>query len=628
MTLPIGVEALSRERINAMASRMGLQITLKEQFDFLESGKTLDLQAAPGSGKTTLVALKLALLAEAWSASTRGLCVLSHTNVAADEISARLAGTPGQTLLRYPHFIGTIQSFVHSFVALPALRSGGVTPQAIDNKAYAAHAERLLHLGQFSALRGSVANRANGEQVVTEATYVFEADQEWLQIAGKLPFGRHTKSYKQLLALKGLLTRKGILRYRDMYALAEQHLYRNPRLSAGLRRRFPFVLIDEMQDTDATQAELLRTILNDAVIVQRVGDINQRIFLGSEADQSGHGFPNDGALELPVSQRFGPSIAKVASRLTVCRSQIIRGDGPAGKLAVITFTDDSIDQVVPRFETLVRETLAPDVLAASVPRVLGGRINPGDSQLFPQAISCYLPELAPTQPVMANDGLLRVYRKALADVSGDERLRSGTTTLWDVVRRAVWRHEALVSRDVEPAHLPPLAELERQIGTAGHRIRTLLTKALIHPCDAPEVWKAFAQALIDAVAQLAGRTLLQTGQLTELLAAYTALPNTTQIDRSVTTSTIHNAKGETHCATLVLECPTPQGKFHDLGTLLPVISGIRLVSTLNKTAQEAALTTFVATTRARHLLALAVHRDRATPYLEILRQDDWLVVGV
>jgi DNA helicase-2/ATP-dependent DNA helicase PcrA len=79
VTLPVPSDALSRERINAMAARMGLEIALPEQFAFLESGATLDLQAAPGSGKTTLVALKLAVLAETWSASTRGVCVLSHT---------------------------------------------------------------------------------------------------------------------------------------------------------------------------------------------------------------------------------------------------------------------------------------------------------------------------------------------------------------------------------------------------------------------------------------------------------------------------------------------------------------------------------------------------------------------
>ncbi|MGM3213530.1 UvrD-helicase domain-containing protein, partial [Klebsiella pneumoniae] len=72
-----------------------------------------DVQAAPGSGKTTLLAAKLILLASKWKHSNRGLCVISHTNVAAAEISKRLADSPqGAPLLGHPHFIGTIHSFI------------------------------------------------------------------------------------------------------------------------------------------------------------------------------------------------------------------------------------------------------------------------------------------------------------------------------------------------------------------------------------------------------------------------------------------------------------------------------------------------------------------------------------
>ena len=93
-------------------------------------------------------------------------------------------------------------------------------------------------------------------------------------------------------------------------------------------------------------------------------------------------------------------------------------------------------------------------------------------------------------------------------------------------------------------------------------------------------------------------------------------------------STVHNAKGETHCATLVLECVTAQGTSHDLGGLLPVIAGIALAAHLPKTVRRTALTTFVAATRARYLLALAVHRERAEPHLEALRRDAWEVVSL
>lgn len=58
----------------------------------LENGSR-DFNAVPGSGKTSLLAAKLLLLAKKWPHARRGICVLSHTNVARDEIAQRLSET-------------------------------------------------------------------------------------------------------------------------------------------------------------------------------------------------------------------------------------------------------------------------------------------------------------------------------------------------------------------------------------------------------------------------------------------------------------------------------------------------------------------------------------------------------
>ena len=99
----------------------------------LENGSR-DFNAVPGSGKTSLLAAKLLLLARKWPHARRGICVLSHTNVARNEIAHRLAGTAeGSQLLNYPHFIGTIHSFVNHFFAMPLLRSLGQKIDVIDD---------------------------------------------------------------------------------------------------------------------------------------------------------------------------------------------------------------------------------------------------------------------------------------------------------------------------------------------------------------------------------------------------------------------------------------------------------------------------------------------------------------
>ncbi|MCD4665649.1 MAG: UvrD-helicase domain-containing protein [Bacteroidales bacterium] len=85
-----------------------------------EIDKNLDIVACPGSGKTTVLLAKLLILADRMPFEDGGgICVLTHTNVAIDEIKARL-GNSSSKLFSYPNFFGTIQSFVDKYLAKPA----------------------------------------------------------------------------------------------------------------------------------------------------------------------------------------------------------------------------------------------------------------------------------------------------------------------------------------------------------------------------------------------------------------------------------------------------------------------------------------------------------------------------
>ena len=77
--------------------------------ELIKNMDSVDIQAFPGSGKTTILVAKLAILAKKWPYFNTGICVLSHTNVAREEIEDRLGNTEvGRKLLSYPHFIGTV----------------------------------------------------------------------------------------------------------------------------------------------------------------------------------------------------------------------------------------------------------------------------------------------------------------------------------------------------------------------------------------------------------------------------------------------------------------------------------------------------------------------------------------
>ncbi len=79
------------------------------------------VQACPGSGKTTTLLAKLIILSNKMPLPDgKGVCVLTHTNVAIDEIKAKL-GSKADVLFKYPNFFGTIQTFLHKYVTSAAL---------------------------------------------------------------------------------------------------------------------------------------------------------------------------------------------------------------------------------------------------------------------------------------------------------------------------------------------------------------------------------------------------------------------------------------------------------------------------------------------------------------------------
>ncbi len=108
-----------------------------ERREFIRHLKSRDVIACPGSGKTTTLLAKILLLASKMPfKGNRGICVLTHTNVAIDEVKAKL-GNNSHHLFQHPNFFGTIQSFVNRFLAIPGYKQEFGKPlQCIDSEMY------------------------------------------------------------------------------------------------------------------------------------------------------------------------------------------------------------------------------------------------------------------------------------------------------------------------------------------------------------------------------------------------------------------------------------------------------------------------------------------------------------
>lgn len=96
---------ITNDDIGWIASLLGNNIEFDDSRKVvIKSLESVDIQAFPGSGKTTTLVAKLAILAKKWPFPNAGICVLSHTNVAREEIEDRLGNTvEGKKILSYPH---------------------------------------------------------------------------------------------------------------------------------------------------------------------------------------------------------------------------------------------------------------------------------------------------------------------------------------------------------------------------------------------------------------------------------------------------------------------------------------------------------------------------------------------
>ena len=221
----------------------------------LKSLDTLDVEACPGSGKTTLLVAKLAILANRWADLRRGLCVLSHTNVARREIEQRLGSTAeGQHLLSYPHFIGTIHGFVNEFLAIPWLRSNGYPIEIINDEIVRVHRWRKLEV----ATRRMLEKNRYDEGLMKFQDSAFGLGQ--IRWGNKGTLGESTKIYQALRDACRESAQQGFFCHDEMFIWAHELIDKVPEVTGFLRKRFPLLFIDEVQDNNELQSKLLHRL--------------------------------------------------------------------------------------------------------------------------------------------------------------------------------------------------------------------------------------------------------------------------------------------------------------------------------------------------------------------------------
>lgn len=246
--------------------------------------------AGPGAGKTRwLISHLERVLRESNRLNKTGkIACITYTNVAAEEILNRLKSDKSR------FDISTIHSFLYRNIVKPfsyLIKKNDTGELLFETSSLDGHDEHIVHGDRFrrwirsiEQLNGKSYNSYNWPQnkpkVIAELSsldYVFENGEVNLIIRQNRG-GRITKSNGELWVYKSKYWKDGIMHHEDVLYFSYLILSRSPRVVEFIRAKFPYIFIDEFQDTTEIQTWLIEKITEQHTKVGIVGDVAQSIY--------------------------------------------------------------------------------------------------------------------------------------------------------------------------------------------------------------------------------------------------------------------------------------------------------------------------------------------------------------
>ncbi len=273
--------------------------------------------AGPGSGKTRVLAHRVAYLLRHANAHPRSIMAVTFTNKAAGEMRERINRLVGQAVPVSTGWRGLTIGTFHSICAR-ILRAdapaAGLNPNFViydDGEQLTAVKQALRDLKlddklyKPEAMRSAI-SKAKNELIRPDA---FEATTYWAEIARRV----YTR-YEEILAANGGLDFDDLL-CRVAWLFREQ-----PEALKRYQDRYEYLLVDEFQDTNTAQYEMIYRLASASRNVFCVGDEDQSIFMFRGADYRNvmrfrEDFPEAKVVLLEQNYRSTQTILDVANAI-------------------------------------------------------------------------------------------------------------------------------------------------------------------------------------------------------------------------------------------------------------------------------------------------------------------------
>lgn len=297
------------------------------------------VKACPGSGKTYSVSARLAKLIYNTNFKHNGIAVISFTKVAGEEIKNSLNDNFEISKLSYPHFIGTIDSFINHHIFLPfghLFMKCSSRPEIVGTE-----------FNKWFNFDSSMTRYFKGRISGRDANYYFDKvsfhlDGELRQLmpASSYHFSwknqrkinnDYKKVFQDIIDSKWHHFSEGKANQADANYIALRLLQDYPFILDSLSTKYNHLIIDEAQDTTDIQMEVINMLDNSGIKnIILVGDPNQAIFEWNTADAdlfvSKFNDDNYFNIELNENRRCSEKICNLLNRMTIEDSVSIADD--------------------------------------------------------------------------------------------------------------------------------------------------------------------------------------------------------------------------------------------------------------------------------------------------------------
>ncbi|RST72491.1 ATP-dependent helicase [Siminovitchia acidinfaciens] len=280
--------------------------------------------AGPGAGKTHWLVehIKNVLLNSTKLSNISKISCITYTTVGAEEVLNRLKDNQDKV------DVSTIHSFLYSNIVKPYIHllkdeSGR---KLVNIYEMDGHIENVATKGKIYKWQREVNNAGfirdqkkikrcleNIDWVLDNGTFILKPRNEYLR-----RIGRYSIRLEDLHIYKKISWDDGIIHHEDVLYFSYRILKEFPIILEHLSAKYPYMFLDEFQDTNPIQSEIIKWLGDTGTIVGVIGDPAQSIYSfqgASRSDFINFFLPNLNEYVIGNNRRSGERIVEILNHL-------------------------------------------------------------------------------------------------------------------------------------------------------------------------------------------------------------------------------------------------------------------------------------------------------------------------